>query len=239
MQSRESAYLPPAGRGCCWLRKAGRSSVAKTCPSRVKGSAPPIRARGFANEAALAASVQNVDAWPWVRKYSLPAADTETTTPRSGARWRTMKPRSFASSHTGSRGHEVRNASSTSAYARGLGPIHSRRSRIRLSTMSATEPYEHRSRERVLSLVGHESSPIGRHSDRDTLRLGQGEVFVSEVAGQGIIARKAAMPALPVASHALRTPFRAQRSCPRSREGRRPRRSAGPADGQAAGPACG
>ena len=101
-----------------------------------------MRARGFANEAAWAASVQNVDRWPWVRKYSLPAAVTETTAPRSGARWRTMKPRLFASSHTGRRGHEVRHASSTSAYARGLGPIHSRSSRIRLSTVSATEIYE-------------------------------------------------------------------------------------------------
>ena len=121
-----------------------------------------MRARDYANEAARAPRVQTVDGWPWVRKYSLPAADTETTTPRSGARWRMMKPRSFASSHTGSRGHEVRHASSTSAYARGLGPIHSRRSTIRLSTVSATEIYEHRPGESVLQLVGRESAPIGR-----------------------------------------------------------------------------
>ena len=69
-----------------------------------------MRARGFANQAAWVAGVQTVDGWPWARKYSFPAADTETTTPRSGARWRMMKPRSFASSHTGSRGHEVRHA---------------------------------------------------------------------------------------------------------------------------------
>jgi hypothetical protein len=46
-----------------------------------------------------------------------------------------MKPRSVASSHTGKRGHDVRHASSTSAYGRGLGPIHSRRSRIKVSTV--------------------------------------------------------------------------------------------------------
>jgi hypothetical protein len=51
-------------------------------------------------------------------------------------RWRLMKPRSFASSHTGRRGHDVRHASITSAYGRGAGPIQSRRSRIRLSTLS-------------------------------------------------------------------------------------------------------
>jgi hypothetical protein len=53
-----------------------------------------------------------------------------------------MNPRSFASSQTGSRGHDVRHASITSAYGRALGPIHSRRSRIRLSTVSATGIYE-------------------------------------------------------------------------------------------------
>jgi hypothetical protein len=132
-------------------RRAGRSSTATRCASRVKsGRALLMLARDYANEAARAAGVQTVDGWPWARKYSLPAPDTETTTPRSGARWRAMKPRSFASSHTGSRGHEVRHASSTSAYGRGLGPIHSRRSRIRLSTVSATAIYEHRPGERVL-----------------------------------------------------------------------------------------
>jgi hypothetical protein len=165
-------------------RKAGRSSAATTCLSRVKGGrAPPTRAR-YVSEAAPAPGVQTGDGWPWVRRYSLPAADTETTTPRSGARWRTMKPRSFASSQTGSRGHEVRHASSTSAYARGLGPIHSRRSRIRLSMVSVTEIYEHRSGERVLWLVGRVSSPIGRHSG-PRLRRGEGEVFVSELGGAG------------------------------------------------------
>jgi hypothetical protein len=131
-------------------RKAGRSSAATTCPSRVKSGGAPPMCGPYASEAAWAAGVQTVDGWPRVRKYSLPAADTETTTPRSGARWRAMKPRSFASSHTGSRGHEVRHASSTSPYGRGLGPIHSRRSRIRLSTVSATEIDEHRPGERAL-----------------------------------------------------------------------------------------
>ena len=51
---------------------------------------------------------------------------------------RLMKPRSVASSQTGSRGQEVRQASITSAYARGFGPIHSRRSKMRLSTVSST-----------------------------------------------------------------------------------------------------
>jgi hypothetical protein len=45
-----------------------------------------MRARAYVREAAPAPGVQTVDGWPWVRKYSLPAADTETTTPRSGAR---------------------------------------------------------------------------------------------------------------------------------------------------------
>jgi hypothetical protein len=47
-----------------------------------------------------------------------------------------MKPRSLASSHTGRRGHDVRHASSTSAYGRGSQPIHSSRSRTKLSTLS-------------------------------------------------------------------------------------------------------
>src|SRR5713101_2304860 len=45
-----------------------------------------------------------------------------------------MKPRSLASSHTGRRGQDVRQASITSAYGRGLGPIHSSRLRIKAST---------------------------------------------------------------------------------------------------------
>src|SRR5687767_9655968 len=49
-----------------------------------------------------------------------------------------MKPRSVASSQTGRRGHEVRHASIVSRYGRSPGPIHSRRSRIRLSTVSDT-----------------------------------------------------------------------------------------------------
>jgi hypothetical protein len=47
-----------------------------------------------------------------------------------------MKPRSLASSHTGRRGHDVRHASSTSAYGPGSQPIHSSRSRTKLSTLS-------------------------------------------------------------------------------------------------------
>src|SRR6266566_6316490 len=47
-----------------------------------------------------------------------------------------MKPRSLASSQTGSRGQDVRQASMTSRYGLALGPIHSRRSRIRASTGS-------------------------------------------------------------------------------------------------------
>ena len=44
-------------------------------------------------------------------------------------------PRSFASSHTGSRGHEVRQASIVSSYVLSVRfEIHSRRSRIKLST---------------------------------------------------------------------------------------------------------
>ena len=59
------------------------------------------------------------------------------------------------------------------------------------------------------SWVGRESSPISRHSDRDGIRPGQGEVLVGELTGQGIIAMKAAMPALdPLGSHASRTPVR-------------------------------
>jgi hypothetical protein len=49
-----------------------------------------------------------------------------------------MNPRALASSHTGSRGHEVRHASITSAYGRWSGPIHESRSRIKLSTVSGT-----------------------------------------------------------------------------------------------------
>ena len=65
------------------------------------------------------------------------------------------------------------------------------------------------------SWVGRESSPISRHSDRDGIRPGQGEVLVGELTGQGIIATKAAMPALdPLGSHASRTPVRV-RSPPR------------------------
>src|SRR2546430_13585016 len=48
-----------------------------------------------------------------------------------------MNPRSVASSQTGKRGQDVRHASSTSAYGRGLGPIHSSRSMIRVSTVSS------------------------------------------------------------------------------------------------------
>src|SRR6185369_3780412 len=50
-----------------------------------------------------------------------------------------MKPRWLASSQTGRRGHEVRHASRTSAYGRGPGPIHSRRSRINGSIGSDME----------------------------------------------------------------------------------------------------
>jgi hypothetical protein len=59
--------------------------------------------------------------------------------PSPGAWWRSTNPRSFASSHTGNRGHEVRHASSTSEYGRGLEPSHSRRSRMRLSTVSVID----------------------------------------------------------------------------------------------------
>ena len=45
-----------------------------------------MRARGHVNEAVWAAGVQTVDRMAVVRKYSRPAADTETTTARSGAR---------------------------------------------------------------------------------------------------------------------------------------------------------
>jgi hypothetical protein len=47
-----------------------------------------------------------------------------------------MKPRALASSHTGRRGQDVRQASSTSAYGLGRWPIHSSRSRIKGSTVS-------------------------------------------------------------------------------------------------------
>jgi hypothetical protein len=77
-------------------------------------------------------------------KCSHPTSDTLMRRPRPDPRSRAMKPRSFASSHTGSRGHDVRQASSTSAYGRGFGPIHSRRSRIRLSTASSRVSYQHK-----------------------------------------------------------------------------------------------
>src|ERR1043166_3465827 len=47
-----------------------------------------------------------------------------------------MKPRSWASSQTGSRGQDVRQASMTSRYGLPFGPIHSSRSRINASTGS-------------------------------------------------------------------------------------------------------
>src|SRR5262245_61925504 len=47
-----------------------------------------------------------------------------------------MNPRSFASSHTGNRGQEVRQASRTSAYGRDSAPIHSSKSTISASTGS-------------------------------------------------------------------------------------------------------
>jgi hypothetical protein len=50
-----------------------------------------------------------------------------------------MKPRALASSHTGSRGHDVRHASSTSAVGRGVGPIHSSKSVTRASTGSGMD----------------------------------------------------------------------------------------------------
>src|SRR6516164_7772556 len=45
-----------------------------------------------------------------------------------------MRPRSLASSQTGRRGHDVRQASMTSRYGLPSGPIHSSRSRVRAST---------------------------------------------------------------------------------------------------------
>jgi hypothetical protein len=48
-------------------------------------------------------------------RYSAPAADTETSDPAPGMRRRETRPRSVASSHTGRRGHEVRQAFITSA----------------------------------------------------------------------------------------------------------------------------
>jgi hypothetical protein len=86
------------------------------------------------------------DRWRCALKCSHPESDTLMRRPRPKPRSRAMKPRSFASSHTGSRGHDVRQASSTSAYGRGFGPIHSRRSRTRLSRASSTVSYEHKTR---------------------------------------------------------------------------------------------
>ena len=72
------------------------------------------------------------------RRCSAPEVDTETTATWPGSLRRSMKPRSVASSQTGSRGHDVRQASMVSAYGRWPGPIHSSRSRIRLSTVCDT-----------------------------------------------------------------------------------------------------
>lgn len=50
-----------------------------------------------------------------LRRCAAPAAETPTSWPCPGTCWRSMKPRSLASSHTGSRGQDVRHVSSTSA----------------------------------------------------------------------------------------------------------------------------
>jgi hypothetical protein len=74
-----------------------------------------------------------------LRRCSRPATVTDMSRPSSTSRRHATKPRSLASSHTGKRGHDVRQASSTSGYGREPGPIHSRRSRIRDSTVSDIE----------------------------------------------------------------------------------------------------
>jgi hypothetical protein len=61
--------------------------------------------------------------------------------PRPSSYRRSTKPRSFVSSHTVSRGHEVRQASITSEYGFGSDPIHSRRSRISGSREFGKVPY--------------------------------------------------------------------------------------------------
>jgi len=50
-----------------------------------------------------------------LRRCSAPAMDTEMNWPCPGTCSRSIKPRLFASSHTGRRGHDVRHASRTSA----------------------------------------------------------------------------------------------------------------------------
>jgi len=70
------------------------------------------------------------------RRCSQPATETDTRRPRPTSQWLATKPRSLASSHTVRRGHDVRQASMTSAYGRASGPIHSRRSRTRAPTVS-------------------------------------------------------------------------------------------------------
>ena len=72
------------------------------------------------------------------RRCAAPDGDTDTSAGPPGEWRRSMNPRSVASSQTGRRGHDVRHASMVSAYGRWPGPIHSSRSRIRLSTVSDT-----------------------------------------------------------------------------------------------------
>jgi len=80
---------------------------------------------------------QSVLSTPRCRLRKSRPSDVRATTsmPPSPSRSSTYL-RSVASSQTGSRGHEVRHASMTSAYDLGWGAIHSRRSRIKACTGS-------------------------------------------------------------------------------------------------------
>ena len=72
-----------------------------------------------------------------------PAGETDTNVPAPSRCSCVKNPRELASSQTGSRGQDVRQASSTSAYGRGSAPIHSRRSTTNASTGSdITTPSE-------------------------------------------------------------------------------------------------
>jgi hypothetical protein len=124
---------PPRGYSALWERQSG--TVARGHAGRAGGSCctPSLcESAGVSSPCAVIAG----DGRRCFRRCAAPVADTETSPPHPGIRRRAMNPRSLASSQTGRLGHEVRHDSITSAYGRGSGPIHSRRSRIRASTVS-------------------------------------------------------------------------------------------------------
>jgi hypothetical protein len=92
-----------------------RSSEPPGPLSSVRNPCKPVKKNDPPKRAVRRVAPQRGKGWRCFRRCSAPAADTETSAPRPGARCLAMKPRSVASSQTGSRGQEVRHASSTSA----------------------------------------------------------------------------------------------------------------------------